>query len=171
MYAGSDLGDAGNRDGPRLEARFNSPRSLALDGNGVLLVADTLNGQIRMIADNQVSLFAGVGGDGPPQDGPAKLARFDRLTDIAIDHNGNVLVADYTDDELRVVRDTGLQPPLQILEKHLAAAIVEKAFAICEATTGLDARSGVDGCKVMIETALLTTQGGALKLNPHGRLV
>jgi hypothetical protein len=134
MYAGSELGDAGNRGGPTADARFDHPTSLALDGGGVLVVADSFNYQIVKIADGQVSPFAGVGGDRSAQDGPANMARFQRLTAIAIDRTGNLFVADGQDDELRVVMNTDLQPPLPILEQSIGKEILEQVKEIYIAT-------------------------------------
>jgi DNA-binding beta-propeller fold protein YncE len=42
-------GDAGFRDGPAAQARFDSPERLVVDASGAVLVADSRNNCIRMI--------------------------------------------------------------------------------------------------------------------------
>jgi sugar lactone lactonase YvrE len=51
-------------DGTGASARFNGPEGVALDGQGNLYVADTLNHAIRKIvlASGEVSSLAGVAG-------------------------------------------------------------------------------------------------------------
>jgi DNA-binding beta-propeller fold protein YncE len=58
-------GEAGLRDGPAGEARFNAPQGMALHGD-TLLVADTENHAVRAVdtTDWQVSTLAGTGEQG-----------------------------------------------------------------------------------------------------------
>ncbi|MDB5852761.1 MAG: repeat containing protein [Herminiimonas sp.] len=57
-------GSSGSSDGPSAIARFNSPQGIALDGNGTLYIADTLNATVRRLGlDGQVTTVAGVGGE------------------------------------------------------------------------------------------------------------
>ena len=67
-------GIAGHTDGPGASALFNQPRSLVIDGNGNIYVADTGNGTLRKIAlDNTVTTLAltagSSGGSTPPPSG------------------------------------------------------------------------------------------------------
>jgi hypothetical protein len=106
LLAGSS--EPGSADDPDAlgEARFNSISGLALDGNGVLFVADRGNNRIRRIAANgAVTTFAGTGdpatgGDG----GPADLARFDGPADLAISSEGALYLSE---SEGHVVRRIG----------------------------------------------------------------
>jgi NHL repeat len=91
---------AGNRQkgfsgdgGPALDASFNSPSSLALDGNGNLFVADFHNHRIRRIdlKTKEVTTVAGNGEGIPSGDGgPAVRAGIGDILDIAADAQGNV---------------------------------------------------------------------------------
>ena len=106
LLAGSD--ETGSADDPDAvgQARFNSISGLALDGNGVLYVADRGNNRIRRVeASGAVTTFAGTGepatdGDG----GPADLARFDGPADLAISPEGALFLSE---SEGHVVRRIG----------------------------------------------------------------
>jgi RHS repeat-associated protein len=73
-------GTAGLLDGPGNQARFNSPRGIAVDQQGNIYVADTGNAAVRLInSGGQVSTLAGDGtigsSDSPPRfDCPAGVA-------------------------------------------------------------------------------------------------
>jgi sugar lactone lactonase YvrE len=88
-------------DGP--EARFNSPSGIAVDADDQVIVADTLNHVVRQISKlGHVTLIAGQplrpGGD----DGDAKsTASFNRPSDIAIDKNGLIYIADALNHTIR----------------------------------------------------------------------
>lgn len=106
LLAGSNK--PGSADDPEAvgQARFNSISGLALDGSGVLYVADRGNNRIRRIdASGAVTTFAGTGepatgGDG----GPADLARFDGPADLAISSEGVMYLSE---SEGHVVRRIG----------------------------------------------------------------
>lgn len=93
LLAGS-LGGAGNLNGQGAEARFNDPRSIAIDAAGTLYVADRLNNTIRTVKrDGTVQTLAGSGTAGYA-DGPAARAEFCSPTGVAADSQGNVFVVD-----------------------------------------------------------------------------
>ena len=92
------------RDGPLLEASFCELDAIAIDGKGRIFVADDTAHQIRMIADGRVSTIAGDGtaaysGDG----GPAAQAHLFAPGALAIDLDGNLLVADTGNDVIRKI--------------------------------------------------------------------
>jgi len=97
----------GWRDGPALQAQFNTPSSIALDASGNVFVADTGNHVIRRIGtDGTVSTVAGDGSAGY-RDGPAAQARFDGPMGVAVDAGGRVFVADTWNDRIRVIEPDG----------------------------------------------------------------
>jgi hypothetical protein len=59
LYSGSSQGSV---DGPRLDAKYNSPAGIAVDGEGNILVMDSNNHSVRKISHNSgyVSRVAGV---------------------------------------------------------------------------------------------------------------
>lgn len=92
----------GFADGPLSLARFNSPRGITLDSAGQIFVADTHNHRVRLIAAGQVTTYAG---QGTPNyaDGPAASAMFNGLSDLALDSQGRVYVADTQSNRIRVI--------------------------------------------------------------------
>lgn len=93
-YAGK-LGEAGTKDGPVSEARFNKPEDVAVDKDGNVYVADTYNYTIRKITpQGVVSTVAGKAGEAGYADGEGKHARFDKPIGIAVDKSAHVYVAD-----------------------------------------------------------------------------
>ena len=106
LLAGS--AEPGSADDPEAvgQAGFNAISGLALDGNGVLYVADRGNNRIRRVdAGGAVTTFAGTGEPGTGGDGgPADLARFDGPADLAISSEGALYLSE---SEGHVVRRIG----------------------------------------------------------------
>lgn len=86
VYAGT-LDASGNVDGQGSVARFNTPKSIAVDARGTLWVIDSGNNIIRRIDDNAnvytvAAIPAEGGGDVPGQ--------------IAVDASGTIFLIDNT---------------------------------------------------------------------------
>ncbi|HKQ08398.1 MAG TPA: gluconolaconase [Blastocatellia bacterium] len=98
----------GYKDGPALEAQFNTPSAIAFNAAGNLIIADTSNNRIRKLsADYQtVTTIAGSGAQGF-KDGAASEAQFDGPIGVAIDSQGNVYVADTYNDRVRKIAVDG----------------------------------------------------------------
>jgi sugar lactone lactonase YvrE len=96
-------GQAGLRDGPAAQARFNGPLGLDVDQAGNLYVADTYNDAVRRISpDGQVTTVAGGHGTGLT-DGAADAAQFDTPCGVLLDSLGNLMVADTRNDLIRKI--------------------------------------------------------------------
>jgi hypothetical protein len=91
-------GTAGTSDGTNSDARFNGPSGVAVDTNGNVYVADTLNSTIRRLApvgtNWTVSTIAGLAGHASGADGAGTDARFTNPQSIMADGAGNLYVAD-----------------------------------------------------------------------------
>jgi len=100
-------GVPGLRDGVGPAARFNGPMGVAVDATGRVYVADTYNDRVRFIApDGNVSTLAGGGRPGFA-DGQGVDARFDTPTDIVLEPEGTLLLADHANDAVRRVTPEG----------------------------------------------------------------
>ena len=102
--------------GPATSAELGNPGSVAADGHGNLLVADTFNARIRVIAASAGTFYGqamtmgdiytiagdgtrGFSGDG----GPATAASLDDPADVTVDHAGNLVIDDEGNNRERVV--------------------------------------------------------------------
>ena len=95
-FAGANYA-IGSADGIGPGARFSQPTGIAIDAQQDIFVADSGNCTIRKITpDGVVTTFAGAVGQAGEVDGPAANARFDSPRALAIDANGNIVVADRT---------------------------------------------------------------------------
>lgn len=92
--AGS-CGESGTTNSTGTNARFSSPKGLALDGAGNLFIADSGNHVIRklVLATQTVSTFSGSGSPGA-FDGAATTAQYKQPSGIALGPVGFLLVAD-----------------------------------------------------------------------------
>ena len=100
-------GEPGFNDGPAESARFDGPVGVAVDQAGNIIVADTYNDRIRRISiDGNVSTIAGCGAPGM-SDGPAADSLFDTPCGVAIDGQGDILVADTGNNAIRRISPDG----------------------------------------------------------------
>ena len=109
-FAGTDTrGFSGDR-GPAVQARLNSPRSVAVDAKGNVYIADYSNSRIRRVGpDGIITTFAGTGSPGFSGDGgPAVQAQLYNPSGMAVDANGVVYIADRDNDRIRRVGPDGM---------------------------------------------------------------
>jgi secreted PhoX family phosphatase len=108
-------GSSGN-GGPATQAELNSPSQVAVDGAGNLVIADTHNERIRVVAASTGTFYgramtagdiyavAGNGGRGSSGDGgPAIRAKLSLPDGVAVDGAGNLVIADTHNERVRVV--------------------------------------------------------------------
>jgi trimeric autotransporter adhesin len=118
IYTVAGDGTAGfSADGRKaVAAELNYPNGVAVDGAGNLVIADTDNERIRVVAVSTGTFYgqamtAGdiytVAGDGKGgfsgDGGPATSAELSVPTGVAVDGSGNLVIADHNSDRVRVV--------------------------------------------------------------------
>jgi sugar lactone lactonase YvrE len=102
-------GSSGSTDGTGSVARFNSPRSTAVDTSGNVFVADTFNSIIRKVTSaGVVTTLAGTAGSTGSTDGTGSAARFSNPAGVSVDTAGNVFVADSSNNTIRKVTSAGV---------------------------------------------------------------
>ena len=107
--AGSANAPPGSANGAGSVARFSGPEGLAVDAAGNVYVADSGNHLIRKIAaGGLVSTIAGAAGIAGSADGQGGAARFNMPLGIAVDGNGNLVVADGLNSTVRAITPGGL---------------------------------------------------------------
>src|SRR6266568_6698180 len=102
--------------GPATSAELSLPVGVAVDAAGNLLIADTGDGRVRVVAARTGTFYGkpmtagdiytvagtspqGFSGDG----GPATTAKLNFPTEVAVDAAGNLLIADFRNERVRVV--------------------------------------------------------------------
>jgi sugar lactone lactonase YvrE len=104
----------GFRDGSLAVARIRGPRGMVFDSKGNLIFSDCWNHRIRRItSEGIVTTLAGGGPTGEDakaiwRDGVGAEARFYAPCGLAIDSNGNLLVADAENHRIRRITPDGL---------------------------------------------------------------
>jgi sugar lactone lactonase YvrE len=108
VFAGK-VDSPGMEDGKGGEARFSTPRGIAIDAMDNLYVADEGNSNIRKITpEGVVTTLAGGEGAGGTEDGTGKAAKFAAPRGLAVDKEGTVYVADTDNHTVRKVTPAGV---------------------------------------------------------------
>ncbi|MGD0668821.1 MAG: hypothetical protein ABSB23_14775 [Bryobacteraceae bacterium] len=113
LAAGNSRPGFSGDGGPATAAQLNSPQGLAVDSQGNLYIADQVNNRVRMVTPQGIiSTFAGNGKTGSPRflgdGGPATAANLYLPGGVAVDHSGNVYIADTADSSIREVGTNGV---------------------------------------------------------------
>ncbi|MFK7768730.1 MAG: NHL repeat-containing protein [Mariniblastus sp.] len=96
--------------GPAKEAQICFTNHLAVDSQGSLYIADTGNHRIRKVStDGTIETIAGTGERGFMGDGgPAIDAELHNPVAIAVDHESNVFIADFSNHRIRKISADGI---------------------------------------------------------------
>jgi sugar lactone lactonase YvrE len=106
--AGSGIGGYSGDGGPATSALLNFPSAIAVDAAGNLYIADEGNNRIRGVSNGVITTIAGNGMGGYSGDGgPATTAELSRPEGVAVDTLGNVYVADWGNQRVRILIPSG----------------------------------------------------------------
>ena len=106
-FAGGGPSGSGNgsyQDGPRENARFNTPQDISIDGKGNIYVADTGNYCIRKIAPDGKVTTIGKAKERGDANGTGDKARFYGPQGLVADKSGNVYVVDSYGEKYNALR-------------------------------------------------------------------
>lgn len=92
-------------DGDAAKAMFNNPLGLTVTSEGGLLIADSLNNSIRYLYNGKVSTIAGdidqIAGE---TNGVERSTQFSVPSDVAVQADGTILVADSFNNKIRSIK-------------------------------------------------------------------
>lgn len=108
--AGTGAYGFGGDGGPAPQAKMSSPRGMAVDAQGTIFFADRENNRVRKITTNgTISTVAGSGAYGFGGDGGlATRAKLAYPTELALDAQGNLFIADEANFRIRKVTPSGI---------------------------------------------------------------
>lgn len=102
-------GLGGTVDGTGVNARFNALSNLTLDASGNLYATDNSSHVIRKITPAGVATtVAGLAGSAGSTDGTGAAARFNGPNGITVDRDGNLYVADTSNELVRKITPDGV---------------------------------------------------------------
>ena len=162
-WAGNGESGTSGDGGPATQARLTLPAGLATDARGNLFISE-LSHAVRIVNDDGIidtvagSHEMGFSGDG----GPATLARLNAPVGLAVDPAGNLLIADFGNDRVRVVLS---QPPAFFALDRRGLEFIGIAGGPTTRGRLVPIQSALDG--VLFSTAAETEDGGNwLKVKP-----
>lgn len=96
--------------GPATSAQMAFPFAVVTDSYGNLYISDSKNNRVRMVANGNISLFAGNGWSGTAQGdgGQAAVASLYEPYGLAVDAAGNLYIADSANNRVRRVAANGI---------------------------------------------------------------
>lgn len=94
-----------NGDGPATSRHLRTASGVAVDGSGLLFIADTFNHRVRQVdlATGTMTTVAGTGTAGFDGDGTATLKRLSSPADVAVDGAEHLIISDSGTSRIRQV--------------------------------------------------------------------
>ena len=135
---------------------FSKPGELKIDRNNILYVVDAFNHTLRRITTNAVvTTVAGLAGNSGSQDGLGQQARFFNPYGLAVDHNGNLRVADTYNETVRFAYST-IAASLSSAAKHRGNGFVISWQAVAGDTYQVQFKDATAGQTGKISAAPVT---------------
>jgi len=116
LVAGTGQAGQTPEGGPARETHLNHPEGVTIDEAGNLFISDTLNHRVlRVNPKGYVEVLAGTGQPGREGDeGPAKSAGLYEPRGLALDNEGNLLIADTLNHRVRLIAQVAEVKPTYI---------------------------------------------------------
>jgi uncharacterized protein (TIGR03437 family) len=104
LIAGTSRPGYSGDGGPAVSAQLNGPQGLALDAEGNLYIADSLNNVVRMVSGGVITTVVGNGTAGYSGDGGLAVnAQLNAPNGMTIDKSDNLYIADTSNNVIRQV--------------------------------------------------------------------
>jgi uncharacterized repeat protein (TIGR01451 family) len=104
IVAGNGMQGSSGDNGPATSAELWWPSAAAVDAAGNLYILDSGNQVVRKVSGGIITTVAGNGTPGYAGDGgPAIDAEFNEPVGLAVDASGNLYIADYANQRIRMV--------------------------------------------------------------------
>ena len=108
-FAGTGTAGSGGDGGAAISAQLSYPFGVSVDISGKMYIADQCNTKIRMVTNGLITTLAGTGIGGSTGDGGvATSAKLNNPFGVSVDISGNVYIADYGNNKIRMVTNTGI---------------------------------------------------------------
>ena len=149
--AGNGTPGFGGDGGPAIAAQLDLPRTVAVDAVGNLFI--TFENRVRKVTpDGRIFTVAGSGARGfSGDDGPAEVAAFTDIRDVAVDASGSLFIADTGNDRIRKVTFIQ-QVPFSIADRgamSLRSSGISESPQVGYATIRSDAGGAAAGLEVL----------------------
>jgi sugar lactone lactonase YvrE len=83
---------------------IGQPQAINIDANNNFFIADANGRILKIAADRNVTVLAGTSGTTGSADGSGTAALFNEPKGLAIDNQGNIYVADYSNNRIRKIK-------------------------------------------------------------------
>ena len=143
VAGGGTAGDGGQATA----ARLNGPYGLDLDSNGNIYIADRGNHRIRKVTvgTGVITTVAGTGTAGRTGDGAAATsARINNPDDVALDSDGNIYIADTSNNQIRKVTVTATTANISRIAGRQNGAAASGGDGGLAISAGLSNPRGID---------------------------
>ncbi|NOV00776.1 NHL domain-containing protein [Paenibacillus planticolens] len=145
LYAGGDYAD-----GEASKAKFDFPKGLTVTSEGGIVIADSLNHAIRYLLNDKVTTIAGTVQTGET-DGVERAAEFYNPNDVLVTAQGNIVVADSSNNKIR-----------KIAPYHLPADLPSQGIKVVngEKVISFDAQPEIQNGRTMVPVRAISETFG-----------
>lgn len=171
--AGTGVAGLSGDGGPATQAMLREARGIALEGDTLLYIADSLNYRVRRLdlVSGFIDTVAGTTRGHSGDDGPAGAAKLDQTFGVTVKPDGNLLIADSFNSVLRLVSGQAPPPPgpVELLSNRSVEASGTGYLGLWSGNDEVtwSAEAGYDGThSIRIRNTAATSQQAGLNTKP-----